>query len=102
MNNVKRGITVHYITACLKIISDKDLNEIMKDFKKLEEETNKEEGCIKFHAYPLEPSERKIMLWEIWENEEAVKAHFTQKHTKDVQKQELTEVEWLMKSNVND
>jgi quinol monooxygenase YgiN len=42
------------------------------------------------------------MLWEIWKNEEAVKAHFTQKHTKDVQKQELTEVEWLMKSNVNE
>jgi quinol monooxygenase YgiN len=37
-------------------------------------------------AYPLEPSERKIMLWEIWENEEAVKVHFTKKHTKDVQK----------------
>lgn len=65
---------MHCITACLKI---KNLGEIMKEFKKLEEETNKEEGCIKFHAYPLEPSERKIMLWEIWENEEAVKAHFT-------------------------
>ncbi|MCY9427722.1 antibiotic biosynthesis monooxygenase, partial [Bacillus spizizenii] len=61
-----------------------------------------EEGCITFHAYPLEPSERKIMLWEIWENEEAVKDHFKKKHTIDVQKQELTEVEWLMKSNVND
>lgn len=73
---------MHYITACLKIISDKDLNEIMKEFKILEEETNKEEGCIKFHAYPLEPSERKIMLWEIWENEEALKVHFTKKHTK--------------------
>ncbi|MEC0720800.1 antibiotic biosynthesis monooxygenase [Bacillus haynesii] len=66
---------MHYITACLKIISDKDLNEIMKEFKTLE---------------------------EIWENEEAVKAHFTKKHTKDVQKQQLTEVEWLMKSNVKD
>jgi quinol monooxygenase YgiN len=43
------GISMHYITACLKIISDKDLNEIMKEFKKLEEETNKEEGCIQFH-----------------------------------------------------
>ncbi|WP_439846392.1 putative quinol monooxygenase [Bacillus subtilis] len=96
------GISMQYITACLKIISDKDLSEIMKEFKKLEEETNKEEGCITFHAYPLEPSERKIMLWEIWENEEAVKTHFTKKHTIDVQKQELTEVEWLMKSNVND
>ncbi|MCY7915896.1 antibiotic biosynthesis monooxygenase, partial [Bacillus haynesii] len=42
---------MHYITACLKIISDKDLNEIMKEFKTLEEETNKEEGCIQFHAY---------------------------------------------------
>ncbi|MDR9855205.1 putative quinol monooxygenase [Paenibacillus sp. VCA1] len=94
------GKSMHYITACLKIISDKDLNEIMKEFKKLEEETNKEEGCIKFHAYPLEPSERKIMLWEIWGNEEAVKVHFTKTHTKNVQKQNLTEVEWLIKSNV--
>ncbi|MGG1757636.1 putative quinol monooxygenase [Bacillus velezensis] len=96
------GVSMHYITACLKIISDKNLNEIMKEFKKLEEETNKEEGCIQFHAHPLEPSERKIILWEIWENEEAVKVHFTKKHTKDVQQQELTEVEWLMKSNVNE
>lgn len=45
---------MHYITACLKIISDKDLNEIMKEFKKLEEETKKEAVCITFHAYPLE------------------------------------------------
>ncbi|MDE1376891.1 antibiotic biosynthesis monooxygenase, partial [Bacillus licheniformis] len=41
---------MHYITACLKIISDKDLNEIMKEFQILEQETNKEEGCMKFHA----------------------------------------------------
>jgi quinol monooxygenase YgiN len=41
------------------------------------------------------------MLWEIWENEEAVNIHFTKPHTKNVQKQELTEVEWIIKSNVN-
>jgi quinol monooxygenase YgiN len=99
-NYLKEGNSMHYITACLNIISDKDLHEIMVEFKKLEEETNKEEGCIKFHAFPLEPSERKIMLWEIWENEEAVKTHFTKPHTKNVQKQGLTEVEWLIKSNV--
>jgi len=98
---MKEGNLMYYITACLKIISDKDLNVIMKEFKQLEEETNKEEGCIKFHAYPLKPSERKIMLWEIWENEEAVNVHFTKPHTKNVQKQELTEVEWIIKSNVN-
>lgn len=34
-------ISMHYITACLKIISDKDLNEIMKEFKKLEEKRTK-------------------------------------------------------------
>ncbi len=44
----------------------------------------------------------KYTLWEIWENEEAVKVHFAKKHTKDVQKQKLTEVEWLMKSNVSE
>ncbi|WP_369903588.1 putative quinol monooxygenase [Bacillus manliponensis] len=93
---------MHYITACLKIISDRDFNEIIKVFKKLEEETNKEEGCIKFHAYPLEPSERKIMLWEIWKNEEALKVHFTKSHTKEVIAQQLTEVEWIFKSNVNE
>lgn len=71
-----------YITACLNIISNKDLNEIMKEFKKLEEETKKEEGCITFHAYPLEPEERKIIFWETWENEEALHAHHTKSHTK--------------------
>lgn len=65
---------MHYITACLKIISDKDLNEIMKEFKKLEEETNKEEGCIQFHAYPLEPSERKIMLWRFGKTKKLLKS----------------------------
>ncbi|WP_419146665.1 putative quinol monooxygenase [Priestia endophytica] len=98
---MKEGNLMHYITACLNIVSDKNFNEIIEEFKKLEEKTNKEEGCIKFHAYPLEPSERKIMLWEIWENEEAVNVHFTKPHTKNVQEQELTEVEWIIKSNVN-
>lgn len=98
---MEEGNLMHYITACLNIISDKNFNEIIEEFKKLEEEINKEEGCIKFHAYPLEPSERKIMLWEIWENEEAVNFHFTKPHTKNVQEQELTEVEWIIKSNVN-
>ncbi|WP_459499237.1 putative quinol monooxygenase [Bacillus sp. C1] len=92
---------MHYITACLKIISDKELNEIMEEFKKLEEETNKEEGCIKFHAFPLEPSERKIMLWEIWENEEAVHFHFTKSHTKHLLEKELTEIEWVIRNNVS-
>ncbi len=32
---------MHYITACLKIISDKDLNEIMKEFKNLRKKRTK-------------------------------------------------------------
>ncbi|MDR4943316.1 MULTISPECIES: putative quinol monooxygenase [Bacillus] len=92
---------MHYITACLKIISDKDLNEIIEEFKKLEKETIKEEGCIQFHVYPLEPSERKLMLWEIWENEEALNIHFTKPHTQNTLKQELAEIEWVIRSNVN-
>ena len=37
---------MHYITACLNIISDKDLNEIMKEFKTLEEKRTKKKGVF--------------------------------------------------------
>ncbi|MDN4072866.1 antibiotic biosynthesis monooxygenase [Fictibacillus terranigra] len=72
----------------------------MREFKKFEEETNKEEGCIKFHAYPLVPTERKIILWVNLAKRRSVNIDFTKPHTKNVQKQKLTEVEWLIKSNV--
>ncbi len=37
---------MHYITACLKIISDKDLNEIMKEFKNLRKKRTKKKAVF--------------------------------------------------------
>ncbi len=91
---------MHYITAALNIVSDQDFDYIMKELKDFEVETNKEPGCIQFHIYPLSREERKLMLWEIWENEEAVNTHFKLPHTKALFAQKLTEVEWILKSDV--
>ncbi len=91
---------MYYSTVALNIVSDKDLDTIMQVFKTLEEETNKEPGCITFHAYLLSKEERKIMLWETWENEEALKLHMEMPHTKAALAQKLTTVDWALKSVV--
>ncbi len=91
---------MHYVTAALNVVSDRDFDEILQVFKTMEEETNKEPGCIKFHAYPLSREDRKIMLWEIWEDKAALGEHFEMPHTKAALAQNLTVVEWMLTSDV--
>lgn len=88
-----------YVTACLKIISDKNITDIMEEFKILEKETNKEKDCIYFHVHLLDRINRKLMLWEIWTDENALNEHHKMPHTISCANKKLTTVEWLLKSN---
>ncbi|WP_025682279.1 putative quinol monooxygenase [Paenibacillus maysiensis] len=85
-----------YVTACLNIISTENVDYIMKEFKDLENETLKEKGCIYFHVHLLD--QEKIMLWEIWEDENALNNHHQMPHTVSCANKKLTEVNWLLKN----
>ena len=87
-----------YVTAYLNVISNRNIEDIMKEFKKLEEKTNQEEGCIYFHAHLIDKEKKKIVLWEIWKDEDSLNKHHKMPHTVFCASQKLTEVEWLLKS----
>ena len=87
-----------YVTAYLNVISNKNIADIMKEFEKLEEETDREEGCIYFKVHLSDKVNKKIVLWEIWKDEESLNRHHEMPHTVSCAGQKLTEVEWLLKS----
>ena len=92
---------MHYITACLKIISDKDLNEIMKEFKNLRKKRTKKKAVFSSMLIRSNHQSAKSCFGRFGKTKKLLKS-ILRKTYKRRSKQELTEVEWLMKSNVNE
>ena len=80
--------TIYYRIANPKI---KHLLEV------LQQQTVKEKGCIFFDVLQNKEDPTLFILWEEWINEDALKEHFNQAHTKAYLAKSLTEVRYIEK-----
>ena len=72
-----------YVTVCLNVVDGVDYEEAYQATKEIEERTNKEDGCIYFHVYPVSREKRQIMMWEIWKDKAALDANHEQPYVKE-------------------
>jgi quinol monooxygenase YgiN len=90
----------HYVTAELRT---KDVHRIAETKEALGElcaATLGESGCSLFVAHhdPLTPT--RFLLWERWDDEAALKRHFTLPHTLAYIERNLTEVVHVFQTDV--
>lgn len=86
-----------WISAGLKLVSGQSAQQVKEELSILQQETVKEEGCISFEVLHNKENPNLFTLWEEWINEDALKAHFNQAHTKAYLALCLTEVSYIEK-----
>ncbi|PKG80759.1 antibiotic biosynthesis monooxygenase [Colwellia sp. 75C3] len=86
-----------WISAGLKVSADIPAEKAKTELQALKQQTIKEQGCIFFDVLQHKEDPSLFMLWEEWINEDALKEHFNQPHTKTYLAQSLTEVRYIEK-----
>ena len=90
----------YFITAELKVKNIEKVGEAKSALKTLCEETLKEPGCSLFTLHQCSEKKDRFILWERFEDEEAFKQHFAERHTQDYVDLGLTEVVQYFQSDV--
>jgi len=86
-----------WISAGLKLTNNQSALQAKEELKILQQQTIKEKGCIFFDVLQHRDNPTQFTLWEEWVNEEALKEHFEQTHTKKYLAKSLTEVTYIEK-----
>ncbi|TWX64116.1 antibiotic biosynthesis monooxygenase [Colwellia demingiae] len=86
-----------WISAGLKVSADISAEKAKEELQTLQQQTVKEKGCIFFEVLQHNEDPDLFILWEEWINEDALKEHFNQPHTKAYLAQALTEVRYIEK-----
>lgn len=84
-----------WISAGIEVQQGVDADEAAEALKTLAEETVKEPGCHKFDVLRSRENPGHFILWECWEDEAALKAHFEMPHTKSLLDRKLTAVRYI-------
>ena len=62
------------------VVADEDVDEAMGAMKVMMAETAKEEGCIVYRFYPDIEESGHFRVYEEWQTETALRAHFNAPH----------------------
>lgn len=63
-----------------KFVNEGKVEEVIKLYEELVQETRKEEGCIKYELYQDETEPRILAVIEEWENKDALNKHMNSEH----------------------
>jgi quinol monooxygenase YgiN len=80
------------VTAELKIKDTVELNDGLLAIQQFCEDMNSEQGCFFAVAHQDNRDPRKIILWEIYQDQAAFDAHFKAAHTQEFFSKDLTEL----------
>lgn len=86
-----------YVSAGLELTTGTDRAFAIEQMSKLVQETVKEPGCQYFEVLAHKDDLKKFTLWERWDNEAALQAHFEAPHTRAYLAQNLTQVTYIEK-----
>ena len=86
-----------WISAGLKVHEGKSAQQAKQALLELQQASEKEAGCIFFHVLQHRDTPELFTLWEEWESEKDLVAHFELAHTKSFIAQALTEIVYIEK-----
>ncbi|WP_375056472.1 putative quinol monooxygenase [Zobellella sp. DQSA1] len=81
----------HHLLAEIRSNSD-NLGEVRAALATLEHATRGEEGCLLFSIRECRDKPGTFLLWESWQDEQALERHFSQPHTRHYLSFNYTEV----------
>lgn len=90
----------YYVTAELKVLDLTRVEEMKVALAELQKETLKEQGCTIFCIHQDSEDEKRLVLWERFNDEAAFNHHFTLPHTKSYLEHAFTDVVSVIKTNV--
>ncbi|WP_028302674.1 putative quinol monooxygenase [Oceanospirillum beijerinckii] len=86
-----------YVSAGLVLTEGTDRTFAIEQMTELVEATIKEPGCRHFEVLAHKEDESRFTLWECWDNEAALQAHFQAPHTQAYLALDLTRVAYIEK-----
>jgi len=97
--NPERGklMNTFLVSAGLKTCAGKTSTQALTKLAKLQAQTIKEPGCIRFDILQHRDNSELFTLWEEWLSEQDLQAHFKAAHTLEYLAMELTEVVYIEK-----
>jgi len=87
-------VTKLRVSAGIRVAEHKSPEQAKQALLKLAQYTIQEPECYQFDVLQDKADPYRFTLWECFENEAALAAHFQQPHTLEYLKQEWTEVEY--------
>ncbi|MBM7071854.1 antibiotic biosynthesis monooxygenase [Shewanella sp. 202IG2-18] len=69
------------VTAVIEINADQDIQSVLSNIQLYCQQMESEDGCLFAQASQNAQSPREIILWEIYQDEDAIEAHFNMPHT---------------------
>ncbi len=69
------------VTAIIEINADQDSGKVLEHIKEFCEQMESEEGCLLAQASQNIEQPRQVLLWEIYQDKQAIEAHFAMAHT---------------------
>ncbi len=90
-------MTTLYVSAGLVLTEGADRDFAVERIETLVQATVQEPGCRHFEVLAHRDDKQRFTLWEHWDNEEALQAHFQAPHTLEYLALNLTEVAYIEK-----
>ncbi|NQZ33395.1 MAG: antibiotic biosynthesis monooxygenase [Oceanospirillaceae bacterium] len=85
------------VSAGLKTCAGKSSSDTLAKLAKLQAQTIKEPGCMRFDLLQHRDNPTLFTLWEEWHSEQDLQAHFKAAHTLEYLALEQTEVLYVEK-----
>ena len=86
-----------WISAGLEVTQGTSAQQVKQAITVLQRQTVQEAGCLRFDVLQHQSDPNKFTLWEEWESEAALQAHYDAPHTQAYFAQSLTQVSYLEK-----
>ena len=86
-----------WISAGLVVTQGTSAQQVTQAITLLQSQAIQEAGCLRFDVLQHQNEPNKFTLWEEWESEAALQAHYDAPHTQAYFAQSLTQVSYLEK-----
>ena len=86
-----------WVSAGLKIRDEFDVSEVKEALLKIVLPTNAEPGCHFFKVLQDNENDRRLTLWECWDDEAALQTHYAEPHTQAYLQKGYTDIVYVEK-----
>ncbi|OMH38042.1 putative quinol monooxygenase [Motiliproteus sp. MSK22-1] len=84
-----------WISAGIEMQDGKNIEQALKALKQLAKVTLQEPSCFQFDVLQHQDNPKRFTLWECWQDESSLDAHFKTSHTRAYLAQNFTTVNYV-------